>query len=84
MEVLGDNLFVNRSIIRIEFSHSGQNIFYMPPYGSSNITYVQTKEKLVTINYDKAHISNTECYRGGKFLNTFCDTYMVCQSGMKP
>ena len=78
MEVLGDDLFVNRSIIRIEFSHSGQNIFYMPPYGSANITYVQSKEKLVTVNYDQARASNKNCFHGGRGCSNLLSTHVLC------
>ena len=50
----------------MELSHSGQNIFYLPPNGESDTTYIQTKEKLVHINVDKTKLSAAQCHNEGK------------------
>ena len=62
----GDGLFDDQNIVRVELSHSGQNLFYMPSDGSTTTTYTQTKKKLVHINVDKTKLTTATCSNGNK------------------
>ena len=66
VEVSGEGLFEHQNIIRVEVTHSGQNLFYLPPDGKTTASYVQTKSKLVHINVDKTKLSSNECNNKGK------------------